>query len=188
MLVMLMAMVDSPEDKRKIEQLYEKYNRLMYTVAYRILGHHEDAEDAVLFSWEKIIRHIDKVPDIPEEQNDSSESENCQKICNKIKAFIVTIVERTAIDMYRKKKRNAEVGVDELEETPFVAVKESAYGEAEVRLILEKLPKKYAEVMFLYLVHDMTYQDICDVLGLSMSAVASRVMRGKEKIREILKV
>lgn len=30
MLCMLMAMVDSPEDKRKVEKLYEMYNSLMY--------------------------------------------------------------------------------------------------------------------------------------------------------------
>ena len=195
MIAILLAMGESPEDKRKIEQLYERYNRLLYVVAYRVLGNHEDAEDAVFFSWEKIIRHLDQVPDLPAEMSgakddfsvlDEETAKQCQKVCNKIKAFLVTIVERTSIDMYRKKKRHAEVGVDELEETPFVAVKESAYDEAEVRLVLEKLPKKYAEVMFLYFVYEMSYQEIADALSLSMSAVASRVMRGKEKLREIL--
>lgn len=171
MLTMILSMGDSPEDKRKIEQLYERYNRLLYVVAYRVLGHHEDAEDAVLLSWEKIIRHLDRVPD--------------QIFCNKTKAFLVTIVERTAIDLYRKKKRHTEVGVEEFEETPFVAVSESAYDEAEVKLLLKKLPKKYAEVMLLYFVYELSYQEIADALSLSMSAVASRVMRGKEKLREI---
>ena len=187
MIAHLIALADTPDDKRKIEQLYERYNRLLYVVAYRVLGNHEDAEDAVFFSWEKIIKHLDQVPDLPAEPGDDAEAvKDCQKVCNKIKAFLVTIVERTSIDMYRKKKRHAEVGVDELEETPFVAVKESAYDETEVRLVLEKLPKKYAEVMLLYFVYEMSYQEIADALSLSMSAVASRVMRGKEKLREIL--
>lgn len=34
MLCMLMAMVDSPEDKRKVEKLYRMYNSLRYSVAY----------------------------------------------------------------------------------------------------------------------------------------------------------
>lgn len=46
MLCMLMAMVDSPEDKRKVEKLYEMYNSLMYSVAYGVLNHVQDAEDA----------------------------------------------------------------------------------------------------------------------------------------------
>lgn len=31
------------ENKRKIEKLYEKYNRLMYVVVYNILKNHEDS-------------------------------------------------------------------------------------------------------------------------------------------------
>ncbi len=58
MFCIVMSMVDSPEDKRKVEKLYEKYRKLMYVVAYNILKHHEDAEDAVIESWEKIICHL----------------------------------------------------------------------------------------------------------------------------------
>lgn len=47
-------MADSPKDKRKIEKLYEKYNRLMYVVAFNILKHGEDAEDVVMGTWEKV--------------------------------------------------------------------------------------------------------------------------------------
>ena len=39
MLCILLASVDSPQDKRKLELLYEKYNRLMYVVAMRVLHH-----------------------------------------------------------------------------------------------------------------------------------------------------
>ena len=77
------------ENKRKIEKLYEKYNRLMYVVVYNILKNHEDSEDVVIESWEKIIRHLDKIGEID---------------CQEIKSFIVIITERTAIDFYRKRK------------------------------------------------------------------------------------
>ena len=50
---MIMATVDTAAKKRKVEQLYEKYQKLMYVVAYHILNHHQDAEDAV---WIYIIR------------------------------------------------------------------------------------------------------------------------------------
>ena len=45
MLCILLASVDSPQDKRKLELLYEKYNRLMYVVAMRVLHHPQDAEE-----------------------------------------------------------------------------------------------------------------------------------------------
>ena len=61
MLCLLIASVDAPEEKRKIEQLYEKYNRLMYSIAYKSLRNSYDAEDAVFSSWEKVIKNIDKI-------------------------------------------------------------------------------------------------------------------------------
>jgi RNA polymerase sigma-70 factor (ECF subfamily) len=107
MLCVLINMVDTPEEKRKIEKLYEKYNRLMYAVAYNIMRHVHDAEDVVLESWEKIIRHLDKINEI-----DSQDTKN----------FIVIIVERTAIDLYRKnkKRKNVLLHLSEFEGSPFL--------------------------------------------------------------------
>lgn len=90
MLCMLMAMVDSPEDKRKVEKLYEMYNSLMYSVAYGVLNHVQDAEDAVARSWEKIIGHLEKINKID---------------CHETRSFIVIVTERVAIDLYRKNKK-----------------------------------------------------------------------------------
>lgn len=60
MFLMVMDMADSPKDQRKIVKLYEKYNRLMYVIAYNIVQHHEDAEDVVLAAWERIIKILIK--------------------------------------------------------------------------------------------------------------------------------
>ena len=54
MFLMVMDMADSPKDQRKIVKLYEKYNRLMYVIAYNIVQHHEDAEDVVLAAWREL--------------------------------------------------------------------------------------------------------------------------------------
>lgn len=64
MFLMVMDMADSPKDQRKIVKLYEKYNRLMYVIAYNIVQHHEDAEDVVLAAWERIIKNLDKISKI----------------------------------------------------------------------------------------------------------------------------
>lgn len=107
MLCMVIAMVDSPEEKRKIEKLYEKYNRLMYTVAFKVLKHSEDAEDALMEAWEKIIAHLDKINEID---------------CQETKSFLVIITERTAIDLYRKKSKRGKrmVVLMESEDSPFL--------------------------------------------------------------------
>lgn len=45
MLCILVSMVDSPEDKRKIEKLYEQYNALMFSVSKKILTKKYCGED-----------------------------------------------------------------------------------------------------------------------------------------------
>ena len=45
MLCMIMAMADSPDDKIKVEALYNEYDRLMYYTAGKILNRHEDIEE-----------------------------------------------------------------------------------------------------------------------------------------------
>ena len=47
MLCILLASVDSQQDKSNLELLYVKYNRLKYDVSMRVLHHPQDAEDAV---------------------------------------------------------------------------------------------------------------------------------------------
>lgn len=173
MFFMVMSMGDSPEDKRKIEKLYEKYHKLMYVVAYNILKHHEDAEDAVIESWEKIIRHLDKINDID---------------CQETKSFLVIVVERTAIDYYRKnKKRNSvQVMIDEYEESPYFATKDKAFDSLELYQVLRHIPKKYSEVLILYYINGFSGKEITNLLGIKEDAVMTRLSRGRKRLKKEL--
>lgn len=171
MLCLVMAMADSPEDKRKVEKLYEKYNRLMYVVAFNVLKHNENAEDAVMNSWEKIIANLDKINEID---------------CQETKCFIVIITERTAIDLYRKNKKrgNIMVTLSEYEAAPFFATKEKEFDNIELYHVIRKIPKNYAEVLILYYVNGLNSKEIANLLKLKEDAVMKRLSRGRKILRE----
>lgn len=171
MLCMVLSMADSPEDKRKVEKLYEKYHKLMYVLAYNILKHHEDAEDTVIESWEKIIRHLDKINDID---------------CQETKSFLVIVVERTAIDCYRKNKKrsNVQVMIDEYEESPYFATRDKALDNLELYQVLRNIPKKYSEVLILYYVNGFAGKEIANLLGIKEDAVMARLSRGRKRLRK----
>lgn len=175
MLCMVMSMVDTPEDKRKVEKLYEKYHRLMYVVAYNILRNHEDTEDVVIESWEKIIRHLDKINKID---------------CQETKSFLVIIVERTAIDCYRKNKKhgNVRVLVEEYETSPYFVARDRALDNVELYQVIDRLPKKYSEVLLLYYVNGFNGKEIADLLGVKENAVMTRLSRGRKRLREELEL
>ena len=171
MLCILLASVDSPQDKRKLELLYEKYNRLMYVVAMRVLHHPQDAEDACLTSWEKVIKNLDKIDKID---------------CQKTKSFLVIIVERTAIDLYRKnQKKNQKVQeMDEFETSPFFCKHERGYGESEMMEVFHKIPKLYAEVLILRYVNELGVSEIAELLNIKQNTVSKRIARGIAIIRK----
>ena len=182
MLCILLASVDSPQDKRKLELLYEKYNRLMYVVAMRVLHHPQDAEDACLTSWEKVIKNLDKI----DKSFVNCYSNKDDKIdCQKTKSFLVIIVERTAIDLYRKnQKKNQKVQeMDEFETSPFFCKHESGYGESEMMEVFHKIPKLYA-VLILRYVNELGVSEIAELLNIKQNTVSKRIARGIAIIRK----
>jgi RNA polymerase sigma-70 factor (ECF subfamily) len=126
--------------KTKFHISDEKYHKLMYVLAYNILKNHEDAEDTVIASWEKIICHLDKINEID---------------CQETNSFFVIVVERTAIDYYKKNKRQSSVQVllEEYEESPYFATKDKTLENLELYEVLRHIPKKYSEVLLLYYVN-----------------------------------
>lgn len=164
----ILMMVDTAEERRKVERLYKQYNRLMYAIAYNILHHHEDAEDAVLASWEKIICHLDKI----------NEKEKA-----KTKSFLILVVEHTAIDLCRKNKRK-EICLEELESSPYAATKDMKLNEVEVTQWIHSLPKKYAEALLMYYVNQLSQQEIADILDITVNSVAIRIHRGRKMLKE----
>lgn len=171
MLCILLASVDSPQDKRKLELLYEKYNRLMYVAAKRVLQTPEDAEDACLASWEKIIKNLDKIEKID---------------CQKTKNFLVIIVERTAIDIYRKnQKKNQKMHeMDVFETSPYYCTHEGGYSETEMMEVFRKIPKLYSEVLILRYVNELSVKEIAKLLEIKENAVSKRISRGIAIIRK----
>lgn len=161
------------KDRRKVEKLYERYHKLMYHIAYNILQHHEDTEDAVIESWEKIIRHLDKINKID---------------CRETQSLFVIIVERTAIDYYRKNKRRSDIetSIENYESSPYFITKDKTLENLELYHVLRHTPKIYSEVLILYYVNGFTGKEIANLLNIKESTVTVRLSRGRELLRKEL--
>lgn len=79
-------MIESQEDKHKLEIIYERYRDELFAVANDILHNQHDAEDAAHHGFMRLEENILKI-DAPD--------------CPKTRGYIVTIVENRAIDIYR---------------------------------------------------------------------------------------
>lgn len=171
MLAVLLAMTDSPEEKRKITLLYEKYHKLMHVHAFQLIGNQHDAEDIELSAWEKIIKNIHYFENVD---------------CNETKNLIMLIVESVIKDFFKSNNRirNAEQSYENLEEISAVAVKDENLEIVEICEMLNTMPKKYRDVLIMFYVNEMLIKDIAEMLDTNVSTVLQRLRRGREMLKE----
>lgn len=59
-------MVDTPEQKRKFAELYERYRYLMFKIAVDILHEHHLAEDALQEAFVRVAKHMECIGQLEE--------------------------------------------------------------------------------------------------------------------------
>lgn len=166
MLIYLQA-VDDPSDQSKFQRVFQRYHRLMFTVANGILRNQQDAEDAVQEAFWAIAKNISKISD-PD--------------CNKTQSYVVTIVERKAIDLYRAKKRRPAAELTEDVAAPPADVPGGGLAAAISRLS----PRDQAFILLKY-DNGCTNRELMEILDLSYEGVHSLDARVKERLRALLK-
>lgn len=146
------ALIEEEKEKRRFEALYNKYYRLMFHIAGGILNNAEDAEDAVSEAFFSIAENFSKI---------SRES------THKIKTYFVTVVERKAIDIYRKKHAHSLVPFDERFEGAVLPEP----GEGAAADAMERLPLRYKELLYLKHICGFKSAEIAKMLGMSDAMV-----------------
>ena len=165
-MLIYLQMIDGPEDRSKFEQLYLAYRGLMYYIAESILGNEQDAEDAVHDAFASVAKNISKI----------SEPERA-----KTKAYLVTIVESKAIDLYRRKKRYQSVQLsEELEGFPI-----EYEGDNGLARCMAKLPARYREFLLLKYAQGFDNRELAAQFGLSMDAIYKLDQRARAKLRTL---
>lgn len=167
MLMFYLQMLDTPEEKAKFEEIYLTHRTMMFKVAMSILRDEKDAEDAVHNAFLKVIKNFSKFFSIP--------CENQAPSC-------VIIVKNEAISIRRKKSRLVPVeDWDAFEETAGGADSYDALVS-----IFTQLPETYRAVLEMKLVQGFADGEIADRLGLTKTAVSTRINRGRALLREIV--
>jgi len=154
--------------------LVDRHARFLYRVAYGLLRHAEDAEDAVQETFFKLYR------------NDAWQAMEDEK------AFLARAVWRTGLDRLStagaKAMKNSE-DVTEMEiasgaESP----EESALGasaRAVMKALIEALPEALRQPLVLSAVEGMRSHEVAVVLGIPEGTVRTRVMRAKAELRRM---
>ena len=153
-------------------QLYRKYCDGMFVVANRFVKNADDAEDVL---QESFIKAFQKIHQYKGEVT--------------FGAWLKRIVVNKSIDFLKTKKDK--VSIDE-QDMQVVAEDDNWNVSAvisidEVRLAIDQLQEKYKYVVLMFLVEGYDHQEIAEVLNISSSACRTRLSRGKNQLKELLK-
>lgn len=109
------------------------------------------------------------------------------------KTWILTIAQNTVIDFWRKKNRENEDAVENLEEVKNQYAKspeELLISEEEQKKIIktiESLDANYQDIIKLRFFEEKSIKEIAEELGISVANTKVRVMRAKKVLAELLK-
>ena len=161
--------------RKKLEEIYSCYRRDMFVTAFSILKNQQAAEDAVQNAVIKIHRHLEKISEVK---------------CKKTRSYVVIIVRNLCIDYFKRKKDID--SLDEMHDT--LAQEQISLDEhilkieesSEIAKQLDKLHRPYADILVLKYYHELSINEISDLLGISENNVHVRLNRALGALRNIL--
>ena len=152
--------------KEKLHILYQLYEKPMYHIAYAILHHTQQTEDAVSEAFCKVIRHLDKIGD-PESP--------------RTKQYIIRIIRNTAINQYRKNAREADrrtVWDDRILQIPDETAASPAEQQEEQQL--ESLSETDRQIVLLRCQNNLPFREIAQRCGIKEAAARKRFERARK--------
>jgi RNA polymerase sigma-70 factor (ECF subfamily) len=169
-------------DPGAFKELVSRYGPRIFRLAQNITRNREDAEEVSQDSFTRAFLHMDAF------RGDS-----------RFYTWLVRIAINQSL-MKLRTRRSRELHLDRPattdEVTSFAEVADNAptpeqrYSQVELRQILaaamSKLPMTFREVLLLREVEERSTEETARMLGLSISAVKSRALRGRQKLHEVL--
>lgn len=169
-------------DLGAFEDLARRHTRQIYRVLVAILGDREDAQDAMQDVFLSTFKHIAGF-----------------QWRSKFSTWLVSIARNAALQHLRHQKDLESLDAVELGDEPDFRPRqvrtwqdnpEQYYSRTEIRHIVEQgilqLSSKYRVVVMLRDVEQLSAQEVARQLGLTVSAVKTRLLRGRLMLRELL--
>jgi len=164
-------------DEDAFARLVKAYQRPVYNLAYRMLGNATEAEDA---TQETFVRMYTKLHTYQPDR--------------KLSSWVLSVASHYCIDRLR---RRSHVSWLSLDDEPLMTVLPS--GERgpedsflrtetrdEVQEWVAQLEPSYRAPVILRYWHDLSYQEIADVLGITVQAVKSRLHRARLQLTALV--
>jgi RNA polymerase sigma factor (sigma-70 family) len=160
-------------DDRALAALYDRFGRVAYGLAYRILRDQALAEDAVQEAFLAVWRS----------------AQSYQRERAKPATWILTLVHRRSVDLVRREDRRRAEALDEAREPATAGVDEEAGirdRRMAVQQALAQLPEDQRQALELAYYGGLTQSELAERLGVPLGTIKSRMFAGLGRLRELL--
>jgi RNA polymerase sigma-70 factor, ECF subfamily len=145
-------------------EVYNLHSTLLYSIAFRLLGKKEDAEDALQNTFSKLYKNIGQF-----------------RFQSKFSSYLVRILINGCYDIIEKRKHDFE---------PLENFELGQANQTDLKLSLEKaiacLPLKMRESFILFAVEGFKQSEIAEVLEISEGTVKAHIFQARAKLKELL--
>lgn len=169
-------------DQKAYAELMSLYRDSIYIMLMKIVKNSDDAEDLTLETFGKAFRYLDKYT--PQYA---------------FSTWLFRIAVNNSIDYIRHKNNSPQCVEEDISSTTMLIDRSPSTStptpEQEVmdkqrvkmlQLAVEQLPEKYRKVVELRYYQELSYDEIAQELGLSLSNVKIQLMRAKNMLSEIM--
>lgn len=161
-------------DEQALAELYDRFGRVAYGLARRILRDEALAEDAVQDAFLTAWRRADTF--MPER--------------SKASTWLLTLVHRRAVDLVRREERRRAEPIDESTDAPTDAAAEDVawlrFERERVQAALRQLPDQQREALELAYYGGFTQSELAERLGQPIGTIKSRMFSGLGRLRDLL--
>jgi RNA polymerase sigma factor (sigma-70 family) len=157
-------------------EVYNRYQKAMYNVAYRIVKDTAEAEDVMQESFIAAFSKLDSF------KGDAT-----------FGAWLKRIVVNNSISIYKKSQRYVAIDETLLEESPeeISGVDLSECSDLRTSAVLsrmDELQESYRQILTLHYIEGFDYEEICEILQISYGNCRTMISRAKESLRKKLAI
>ena len=149
---------------QQLEELIGQYSALLYRHCYVLLGHQQDAQDAV---QEVFLRYWRYQPDLHDQEH--------------TKAWLLKVATNLCHNHHRNKNRHPQVPLDTLPEQADTS------DTPDLTEALVQLPAPYKRVVLLHYIHGYKVREIAAMERLTPSAVKMRLQKSRQLLQALCK-
>ena len=185
---LLLASIENEEQRSFAEKLYLDHRQLMISIAYNILGNHDEAEDVLMTMMVKFTDNVEYFM-------------QCQP--EGLTALIVVCTRNAAIDEYRKKQarerkemrlgtfddEGEEISDDVKDPDDCLSVETlvlSNEGTDIVRKAMKRLKQADKEILVMRTINHIPSKVVAELLGISVNAVDLRLKKARARLKKVL--